>query len=43
MCITRDADTKRVRIAVEAEGDTLRDVAIDLNKNDLDELLRSIR
>lgn len=43
MCITRDADTKGVRIAVEAEDDTLRDIHIDLNKNDLDELLRSIR
>lgn len=43
MLITRDADTKGVRIAVEAEDDTLRDVAIDLDGNDLDELLRSTR
>lgn len=32
-----------VRIAMEAEDDTLRDVAIDLDGNDLHELLRSIR
>ena len=43
MLIARDADTKGVRIAVEAEDDTLRDVVIDLNENDLHELLRSIR
>lgn len=43
MLIARDADTEGVRIAMEAEDDTLRDVAIDLDKNDLDELLRSIR
>lgn len=43
MLIARDADTEGVRIAMEAEDDTLRDVAIDLDENDLDELLRSIR
>lgn len=43
MLIARDADIKGIRIAMEAEDDTLRDVAIDLDKNDLDELLRSIR
>ena len=43
MLIARVAGTEGVRIAMEAEDDTLRDVAIDLDKNDLDELLRSIR
>lgn len=43
MLIARDADTESVRIAMEAEDDTLRDVAIDLDRNDLDELLQSIR
>lgn len=43
MLIARDADTEGVRIAMEAEDDTLRDVSIDLDENDLDELLRSIR
>lgn len=43
MLIARDADTEGVRIAMEAEDDTLRDVAIDLDENDLDELLQSIR
>ena len=37
-----DADTEGVRIAMEAEDDTLRDVAIGLDENDLGELLRSI-
>lgn len=43
MLIARDANAGGVRIAMEAEDDTLRDVAIDLDGNDLDELLRSIR
>lgn len=43
MLIARDADTESVRIAMEAEDDTLRDIRIDLDENDLDELLRSIR
>lgn len=43
MLIARDADTEGVRIAMEAEDDTLRDVAIDLDENDLHELLQSIR
>ena len=43
MLIARDADTEGVRIAMEAEDDTLRDVAIDLDGNDLHELLQSIR
>lgn len=43
MLIVRDADTESVRIAMKTEDDTLRDVAIDLDKNDLDELLQSIR
>lgn len=33
---------KDVRIAMEAKDDTLRDMVIDLDENDLDELLRSI-
>lgn len=41
--IARDADTGGVRIAMEAEDGTLRDVAIDLDENGLDELLQSIR
>lgn len=32
-----------VRIAVEAEDDTLRDVAIDLDRNDLHELRHDLR
>lgn len=43
MLIARNADTEGVRIAMEAEDDTLRDVAIDLDENDLHELLQSIR
>lgn len=43
MRITRDTGTEGVRIAMEAEDDTLRDIHIDLDENDLDELLRSIR
>lgn len=43
MLIARNADTEEVRIAMEAEDDTLRDVVIDLDENDLHELLRSTR
>lgn len=43
MRIARDADTGHVRIAMEAEDDTLRDVCIDLDETDLDELLQDIR
>lgn len=43
MRITRDADTDTVRIAMEAEDDMLRHVAISLDENDLDELRHDLR
>lgn len=43
MRITRDANTEGVRIAMEAEDDTLRHVAISLDENDLDELRHDLR
>jgi hypothetical protein len=43
MRITRDADTDTVRIAMEADDDMLRHVAISLDENDLDELRHDLR
>ena len=43
MLIARDADTDTVRIAMEADDDMLRHVAISLDENDLDELRHDLR